>query len=495
MHPYVNGGTLLGWTFLLVASLPAPGGAQEAGQAGDPRGAGRIWGRVHTTEGDIHTGFIRWDRTETGWADVLEGLKELPDENYFVWLRANDRERATRTIELRGHRISWYEVDPDFPMEVRSGVRFGHVDSLVVLDSQRAELTLRSGVRLQLGGRAGGRASNLGSGGLRDIVVEAPGEAGVELEWDALDRVVFSRVPAGAVPGERRLYGTVEDRSGGRHTGYLAWDRDEVLDSDELDGRETRRRNNRRIGFDRIRSLTRTDRGTRVELTDGGAMELDGANDVDRGNRGVRIVDPGLGVIVVPWEHLHAVRFHERGGAGAAGGGTVGTDVRAEAAGIGGGAAGGGFDGGRPLSGTVVTREGEEVRGELRWDADEAGSWEMLNGGALGVDYGIEFAFIRRIAPDGEDGAIVTLADGRTLRLGGSRDVGPDNKGLMVASPGPGEPGVGADDGAAGWRLVQWDDIREVRFDPGPDAANPLGTPNRRGTPDPPGTSNRPETR
>ncbi len=434
MHPQANGWTILGCTLVLSTSLTAPALAQTAD---------RIWGRVHTTEGDVHTGFIRWDRTEANWADILDGLKELPEENYFAWLQANDRERATRTIELRGHRITWYEIDPDFPMEVLSGVRFGHLDSLVVLDSERAELTLRSGRRYELKARG----SNLGAA-LREVVVEAPGGAQAELDWDELERVVFSASPPEAVPRARRLYGTVEDRSGNRFTGYLAWDRDEILESDVLDGEEMRRRNDHEIRFDRIRSLTRIPGGTRVEYTDGGTLDLRGTNDVDRGNRGVRIADPGLGVVVVPWEHLEAVRFHEAGG-------TAGEY--------------GGFDGGRLLTGTVVTHEGEEIRGELRWDADEAGSWEILNGEAQGVEYDIEFGFVRRIAPGEEDGATVTLADGRTLELSGSRDVGPDNKGVMVTSGERAE----ARDGGPAWRLIPWSDIREVHFHPRP------ATPNR----------------
>lgn len=456
--------TLFGWILVLSTFPAAPASAQAAD---------RIWGRLHTTEGQAHTGFIRWGRTVAGWADILYGLRELPDENYFAWLEAHDRERATRTIELRGHRITWYEVDPDFPMEVLSGVRFGHLDSLVVLDSERVQLTLRSETSPQLrpteahtliveprGGNARRRP--------REVLVDVPGEAEVVLYWDDLERVVFSAAPPGAVPADRLLHGTVEDQAGSRHTGYLAWDRDEILESDQLNGRETRRRNDHRIRFDRIRSLTRTSRGTRVELTDGGTLELEGANDVDRGNRGVRIADPALGVVVVPWEHLHAVRFHEAGGtAGETGGaanatsggeGETRTTVGARAA----------FEDRRLLIGTVVTGEGEEIRGELRWDADEAGNWDILNGEAEGVDYGIEFGFVRRIAPGEEDGAAVTLAGGRTLELSGSRDVNADNKGIMVASR---ELGA-APDGDPGWRLIPWDDIREVRFDPATTTTN-----------------------
>ena len=434
MHPQAKGWTLLCWTLVLVTSPAAPASAQSAD---------RIWGRVHTTEGEVHTGFIRWDRKEASWGDILDGARMLPDENYYAWLEAHDRERATRTIELRGHRISWYEVDPDFPMQVLSGVRFGQLDSLVVLAPDRVELILRSGRRYEMEARG----SNLGSS-LRQVVVAGPRGTEVELDWDELERVVFSAPPPDAVPGARRLHGTVEDRSGNRFTGDLAWDQDEVLESDVLDGEEMRRPNDREIPFERIRSLTRIPGGTRVELWAGETLELGGGNDVADGNRGVQIADPELGVVVVPWARLERVRFHEPGG----GGGQYGQ-----------------FDGGRLLFGTVVTREQEELEGELRWDADEAGTWEMLNGESDGVRYDIEFGFVRRITPLEEDGAIVTLADGRTLELSGSRDVDADNKGVMVAT----DPQGAAATGDATWRLIPWENIREVRFRAGPPDAGP----------------------
>ena len=452
MLPQAHGRTLLRWALVLSTVAAVPASAQSAD---------RIWGRVHTTEGDVHTGFIRWDETAANWADILKARKELPEENYFAWLEAHDRERATRTIELRGYRITWNEVDPDFSMEVLSGVRFGHLDSLVVLDGDHAELRLRSGTRLRLEPRGGSRGNSS-----PDVHVEAPGEAEVEVEWEELERVVFSAPPATALPATRRLYGTTVDRDGRRFTGYLAWDQDEILESDVLDGRETRRPSERQVRFERIRLLTPVHRGTRVELRDGGALELEGSNDVDRRNRGVRIADPGLGVVVVPWERLLEVRFHEA--PETAGEGDRPGGQSAETPGD-----RGRFDGGRLLAGTVVTREGEEVQGELRWDADEAGSWEILNGEVAGIEYDIEFGFVRRIVPGEEDGAAVTLADGRRLALDGARDVSSDNKGVMVAVA----QDSGMSDGRQGWRLIPWDDIREVRFDSVPAAPGSLEGP------------------
>ena len=60
----------------------------------------------------------------------MDGSKHVPELNYRVWLDANrDGQPPVRTMELRGYRITWEEEDPDFPMTVASGLRFGHLGS------------------------------------------------------------------------------------------------------------------------------------------------------------------------------------------------------------------------------------------------------------------------------------------------------------------------------------------------------------------------------
>jgi hypothetical protein len=126
------------------------------------------------------------------------------------------------------------------------------------------------------------------------------------------------------------------------------------------------------------------------------------------------------------------------------------------------------FDGGRLLVGTVVTQSGEEIDGVIRWDADEAASWEMLNGRADDVDFTIEFAHVSRIERGEVFGATVTLLDGRTFELDDSNDVDWDNKGILIHPEGA-SGGNGA--GSSRWRVIAWDEFREVRFrqdSPGP---------------------------
>ena len=395
----------------------------------------RIWGEVYTTSGDVHEGFIRWDRNEGSWVDILDGSKEIPEENHLAWLASIGADGPPlRTIDLHGYRISWEEDDPDFPSSAASGIRFGHLTSLRVIGPERVELTLRSGEVVELEGGS----TDLGPS-MRELVVDVPGRRTVELDWSDLDRVVFSAVPPGARASASRLYGTVEDREGNRFTGYVSWDLDEILESDVLDGEEMESGDDLNIRFSEISSIARLDRGARVVLVDGAELDLTGSNDVDRRNRGIQISDPSLGMVVVEWRGFRILRFHEADT-------VVGYDT---------------FDGGHLLRGTVVTQSGEQIEGVIRWDADEAGSWEFLNGRADDVVFTIELGYVSRIERGEARGAKVTLLDGRTFELDDSNDVDWDNKGILIAPIGANRSSEA--DGSR-WRVVPWDDFREVRF-------------------------------
>jgi hypothetical protein len=393
--------------------------------------AHRIWGRVHTTEGAVHEGFIRWDRNEGSWVDILDGSKGIPDVNYLVWLAATGEEPAVRAIEVAGYRVTWDEEDPDFPDTRQSGIRFGHLASLTVLGRDRVEARLRSGELVELSGGS----SDIGTS-IREILVDVPGSEEVELRWRELERIDFAPPPLAARARSARLYGSVEDVRGDRYEGYVSWDLDEILATDILDGEEIESGRDRRIEFGDIVEIVRIRRGSRVTLRDGAVLELTGSNDVERGHRGVQISDPALGMVEVEWPDFHAIRFQEPSV-------VVAYDD---------------FPDEHALRGTVTTRSGEEMTGVIRWDADEAWSWELLTGSVEDVGFAIELAFVDRIVRGEAFGASVTLTDGRSFELEGSEDLDWDNKGVMV-----GVAGGDADDPAS-WRLVPWEEFGEVRF-------------------------------
>jgi hypothetical protein len=408
----------------LLVVLPG----QLAGQA---TGAGRIWGRVVTAVGERIEGYLRWDRNETDWADQLDGMKAIPLEHDQEAERLDEDLRRLRqqerSISLVGLRITWDEDDGDLRVTA-AGVRFGHVASLEVIDDWTARLVLISGqeVRLQDG------ASDIGRS-FRGLVVEEARRGDIELRWRDLDRIDFASAPDGAPPPTaERLHGTVRTRMGVELTGYVAWDMDETLSSDVLDGEEGSRE--RDVVFETIATLERADaRSTRVTLRSGEELLLSGTNDVNSSNRGVEVSDPSFGRAVVAWEVLESLRFHPPAAA---------ADRRAF------------YDRAGPLTGIVETRAGRTHAGRIRWDNDEEFGWEMLDGRSDGVDYDIELGRVRIIEPVGSSQARVELRDGRSLLLEDSNDVDERNQGIFVLVEG------------AETVLVRWRDLARVTFTP-----------------------------
>jgi hypothetical protein len=415
----------------------------------------RIWGRVTTRTGEVHEGFIRWDRNEGSWVDVLDGSKDSgPIQFVDWWNRAHPEDRfRDRVIELAGYRITWDDDEPDFPDSHESGVRFGHIRRLTVTDDDRALLTLHTGRVAELWGGS----SDLGRG-LRELLVIGLDGNVAEMEWEDLETVDFFAAPGTARARGQRLYGTVEAEGGRTFSGFIGWDLDEILTTDTLvgylpDG------GRREILFGRISAIDPADDGATVVLRDGQRLELSGAEDVDDENDGIEVSDPGLGRVEMDWEDLVGVRFHAPEN-------RPGLDR---------------FDGGRRLRGTVVTTDSTELTGWIRWDGDEEYSWELLDGSDDGLLFDVEFGQIasieRRVevsvgvnlGPTGADvessrieGAKVTLRDGRVLELAGSNDVDDSNGGIFVLEDGS---GGSPDDPETEWVMVKWGDFREVRFE------------------------------
>ncbi len=269
-----------------------------------PALVGRLYGNVVTRSGDEFEGYIRWDRNEGSWADLLD-------------------------VDWKGRRSTL------------SGIRFGHVRRIDVMNSHEALFTLKSGQQQELGGRR----TDLGRG-LRALVVDDPRQGVAELKWRDLEAVEFMAAPDGIIPWGERLYGTLITRAGLEFAGYVTWDMDEILTTDILDGKD-QDGVDREIAFSDVISIRReSSRAARVVVESGEEMVLRGTNDVGRTNRGISVSDPTLGQVKVGWKDFSEVHFRRA---------PVQTTYEE-------------FDGGRPIRGTVVTESGEELTGDIRWD-------------------------------------------------------------------------------------------------------------------------------
>ncbi len=406
----------------------------------------RIWGRVETVSGTVYEGFIRWDRNEGSWLDLLNGDQpvSLDSVDFRIWNEAADSTEVPpdRVVEFGGMRISWPDIMEDFPTSARSGIRFGHLRRLIPLEGDSARLDLRSGEVVVLTGGS----TDLGPE-VRQIQVDVPGGEMVELEWEDLAGIEFRAAPLDARPRGERIHGTVKDRSGNEYTGFVGWDAEKILTTDSLVGRSGPRE--RRLPFERIFSVVKTTEGALVTLDDGESVTLTGSDDVTRRNSGVELADPDMGTVTIDWREFESVRFRNPDR-------PMGY---------------GELDGSYPLRGTIVTLAGREFQGAIRLYADPLRSWELLHGIRDHETFEIELGDIvlvepvRPEAPAESDarearssrgrwrGVRVTLADGRLLELDGSNEVDEGSEGVLIR-----------DEASGPWILVRWNDVKELRL-------------------------------
>ena len=229
-------------------------------------------------------------------------------------------------------------------------------------------------------------------------------------------------------PIPHRLHGTVHTRSGD-FTGFVQWNRDKGLGTDELAGRTAD--GDLRVRFDTIRSIARKAESALVTLLDGREIVLNGPESGQAG-LGIYVDDPRFGRVLVSWDTFERLDFRP-GGSGP----TYGD-----------------FPPGLPLSGVVTTRAGRRLAGRLVYDLDESETTETLDAPADGVDYTIPFGLVASIVlPGGDARATLTLANGEQLRLDRRGDLGEANGGILIFPGGSQRP-----------EYVLWADVERIDF-------------------------------
>lgn len=406
---------------LLIASIAVTVAVASLAMAED---AGRIYGKITTVEGDVFEGVIRWDKNEGSWVDVLDGTKELDRRDFRSSSRRKYRDRES-SIKILGITIGKTYSDWDYTGSASSGIRFGHIKTMEVIDDDAVHLVLKSGLEIELDHGS----TDIGED-IREIIIEDPDEGEIELVWDDIETIELS-APSKAYKSSAgdRLYGTLTTRRGEEFTGFICWDIDELFTEDILDGNHKGRK--RKLRFGKIAKIERySSNGAVVHMKDGDEMVLRESNDVDDSNRGIIVSDLGFGQIRVNWDEFDALEFKDPP-----------RPARYDD-----------FDGGRALYGTVVTEDGESYTGKIRWDNDEEYSWEILDGDYRDIEFKIELGLVKSIEKKSYRSAIVTVLDGRSFRLRDSNDVNEDNKGIFIQTDGGDEV------------EVEWEEFSKVEF-------------------------------
>ncbi len=401
-------------SFAASAAAFAAASAAPAAAAYDPRG--HLYGTIETTSGNHYTGILRWGDEEAFWDDLFNGSKQ--DEPATGDLPRGYK-RAPKHVEVFGLEISgpWKREWEQRQLEIR----FGDLAEIRPRGSDRAEITLRNGETMRIEG---------GSNDFDDEVQVQDAALGlVKVDWNKIRSVKFAATPADAKPEGRRLKARVKTASG-EFSGWLAWDSQECLSIDKLDGEGED--GDVSIEMGKIRSIERRSRrSSTVALADGRTMELSGTNDVDSSIRGILVEDARFGRVEVSWDVFDRADIEVAEDSG------KGYDAYAPLG---------------PIRARVTTVGGATSEGAIAFDLDEQEQWEMLNGDQDDVQYSIPFARVKEIRRLGTRRVEVTLDNGEKLRLEGETDVGDGNAGIAFL-------GKSGDDA-----YVPWEDVEKIEF-------------------------------
>ena len=341
---------------------------------------------------------MRWGKEEVFWHDLFNGNKISTSG-----AQVNETERSNSI---------WQDFDWNFTSiwedRFKSSVHtfacfYGDIKSIHIHPGEKVDLELKNGAFIKLRG---------GSNDIGTRIRLEDYELGViKFSWDKIKRIDFYQAPKNAQPEfGKALYGVVKTLRKGSFEGYIKWDKDERTSLDILDGDS--KHGTQKIPFGKIKRITKVGSdGCDILFKNGSEYYVDDSNDVDSGNRGVRVFVDHLGVVDVSWKEFDYIEFINPKNSG-----LVYDD----------------FDQPIGLKAEVTDLTGTSHNGMIIYDIDEMWELEMLDGEDDYLDYYVPFRYISKIQPKNKSFSLIYLNNGETLLLGDTHDVSSDNDGIIL---------------------------------------------------------------
>ncbi|MEO1448486.1 MAG: hypothetical protein AAFV07_03105 [Bacteroidota bacterium] len=385
---------------------------------------GLIYGEVHTVDGRIYRGVIRWGIEEAYWDDLF--IAKKADHVAFAYLSGDQihqlgkKERASEKVDW-GFWSLWETAQPKHKPAFRC--RFGEIAGIQVTGPQSATLTLKDGQHQKLIGAS----NDIGTW----IYVTDQADVRTKILWERIDHIVFLPTPDSPVSQPvQPLYGTVFTTQGA-FKGYIQWDREEELSSDLLEGKSQGRK--RGVPFGEIQEIRQSGEGVDILLWNGEKFWLGESDDASPSNHGIIVKNLMLGSVLVTWEQFRFVRFSE----------TPAQPAPSYAD----------FAIPKVLFGRIELQDGEALQGRMIFDLDETYDFELIEGRQDGISYFIPLRNVKQIERRGPEFCAVLLHNGDKLFLGGEHDVSDRNWGLLLW------------DAADQQHVIDWTEINRIQFD------------------------------
>ena len=410
----------------LVVRGPAPVQVEPASPSESAAEAhpGFLYGRITATDGAVFEGRLRWGGGEEAfWGDFFDGAR--PGSPWAEHAPGARRQRE-RGVEIFGVEFGG---DDSSNLGRPFMARFGDI-ARVDATFGTVQVTLKSGSVFEL--------DRVSAGDFDDGVRVWDPRRGV-LDLDARRIRTIEFLPTKPLAGAPvRLHGTVQTRQG-HFTGFIQWNSQASVGSDELTGRTTE--GEVALRYDTIRAISRDSRESiRVTLVDGREIVVSGTREAGRGHRGIYVEDGRYGRVLISWNTFERLELSPRGS------GPGYED----------------FPPGRPLAGSVTIRGGRRLSGRLVYDFDESETTETFDVPSQDVLYHLPLSLIASIVPAGREPGDtqrprVILRDGEELQLDRAGDLGERNAGMLIFADGRETP-----------EHVPWIDVERIDLDAPP---------------------------
>lgn len=384
---------------------------------------GFIYGKVITVDEKEYTGMIRWGVEEAFWDDLFvsrkakaEALEHLSPQHIQI-LR---KKEEPQTLQWDFMSL-WTNPPPNHKHAFRC--RFGDLRSIEVTGESTARLQFKDGSLLDVEG-----GSDVGG---KVYVYDTDGEQS-RLEWERIYQIVFSQTSSSPLPAKvAALYGTVLTTQGA-FSGYIQWDDEECLSTDQLEGKNEQGKHS--FQFGEVEEIRIEGEMARVSLFSGKEYLLGDTDDLSDRNHGIIVKHMEVGRIFIPWEEFRFVKFEKN----VEGSGPAYHDFLPPSL----------------LRGTIETREGQTYKGRLVFDLDEQLDIETIEGQQDGIRYFLPLRNISTIERRNHQYCAITLMDGDKLFLGQEHDVSDNNWGVLVWTSDKQRP-----------KYFTWDQLKQIDFE------------------------------
>lgn len=384
---------------------------------------GFIYGEVKLKNKQVYRGQIKWSGGQMLWSDILLVAKQVnPNLKYLNEYEVNKlaKEGAQPVLDWKFMNL-WKDKYPGRKSEI--SLRFGDVDLIHVTGPKEAQLYYKSGAKIRITADEH-ESRHLG----KDIIVYN-NELISTIKWSAISTVKFYAGPSrlNHLKGNP-IYGTVMTTKGAV-TGFIQWDKVKYMDNQELEGKVNGQQAVK-YDFADIAVIERANQGVELKLKSNKSVYLTGDRDVSASNRGIVVMHPLWGRVIVSWKAFRSVRFLN-----------VPDQLGYDA-----------YPNPKKLNATIITRDKKVYKGSCVFDMDEEWDCELLEGRKDGMNYQLPFKHISKLVPVDQNYTKVFLSDQKELILGHHNDVTAKNWGILVWQS------------KSEYKYIPWNMIGEISF-------------------------------